>query len=103
MAGSAAGNDELRTQVKKMALEGKTITFISSELGISWSEARSYTPGWRGAKVKLTNRLNKLMSEPDQAKREKMAREADNYADFLFDAAKHLRSQVDAARRALDR
>ena len=103
MTSSTASNDELRNEVKKMALEGKTITFISNELGISWNEAQGYTSNWRGAKVKITNRLKKLATEPDQAKRKKMADEADDYADFLYDAAKHLRGQVDAARRALDR
>ena len=103
MANSTANNDALRNDVKKMALEGRTITYISKELGISWGEARRYTSGWRGAKVKLTNRLNKLVAEPDQDKRKQMAAEADNFADFLYDAAKHLRDQVDAARRALDR
>ena len=103
MTNSSADREALRNDVRKMAFAGKTITSISQELDISWNEARSYTPSWLGAKVKLTNRLHKLAAEPDQNKREKLAREADNYADFLYDAAKHLRSQVDAARRALDR
>ncbi len=103
MTNSSDGKDKLRNDVRKMAFAGKTITSISQELGISWNVARSYTPSWLGAKVKLTNRLDKLATETDQTKREKLAREADNYADFLYDAAKHLRSQVDAARRALDR
>ena len=32
-----------------------------------------------------------------------MAKEADLYVDFLYDAAKHLRGQVDNARKALNR
>ena len=32
-----------------------------------------------------------------------MADEADNFADFLYYAAKHLRGQVDGARKALNR
>ena len=32
-----------------------------------------------------------------------MAAEADRYADFLYDAAKHLRDHVDGARKALNR
>ena len=32
-----------------------------------------------------------------------MADEADLYADFLYDSAKHLRGQVDNARKALNR
>ena len=103
MAASSIDKETLREDVRKMAFEGRTITNISEKLGISWNEARSYTPSWRGAKVKLTNRLEWLVKEPDQSKREKMATEADRYADFLYDAAKHLRDQVDAARRALNR
>ena len=100
---SANDNDALKIKVRKMAYEGITITRISKELGISWSEAGSYASGWIGTKQKLTRRLKRLAKEPDQAKREKMAEEADKFADFLFDAAKHLRYQVNAARNALNR
>lgn len=92
-----------REQVRKMAFEGKTITAISKELDISWSEARSYTPSWQGVKARTTHRLNQLAREADPAKREKLAQEADQNVDFLYDAAKHLRTQVDSARKALDR
>ena len=103
MTNPTSDKDELIEEARKMAFDGRTITRISEDLGISWSEARSYTPSWRGTKVKLTNRLNKLASEPDGTKRAKLVDEADRYADFLYDAAKHLRAQVDAARKALDR
>ena len=92
-------------KVERLARAGMSITNISKELGIGWGEARRLAPvgSWRGAKVKLTNRLRWLAKEPDEAKRIKLATDADTYADFLYDSAKHLRSQVDAARRALDR
>ena len=61
MTNSTSGNDVLKDNAKKMTYEGRTITYISDKLEISWNEARSYTPSWRGAKVKLTNRLNKLV------------------------------------------
>ena len=96
-------SDALRNMARQMAKEGKTITAISEHLGISWGEARGYTYGWLGAKTKITNRLNKLASEPDPEKRKKLVEEADGYVDFLYDAAKHLRSQVDSARKALNR
>ena len=88
MADSTIGDDALRDKVKQMAREGRTFTQISEALGISWNEARSYAPNssWQGAKVKITNRLIKLATEPDQAKRGKMADEADKFADFLYDA-----------------
>ena len=63
--------EDLKEKAKQMAIEGKTISKISEELGISWNEARSYMPGWQGAKVKITNRLNNLATEPNQAKRGK--------------------------------
>ena len=105
VANSPLNEDALKKRAREMALDGRTITAIAKELGISWNEARSYIPtgSWQGAKAKITMRLNKLPTEPDQAKREKMADEADKYADFLFDAAKHLRDQVDGARKALNR
>ena len=102
MANEASNNDVLKDKVRKMAAEGKTISRISQELGISWNEVRSYTASWQGTKVKLTNRLKRLATESDQGKRRRLADEADQFADFLYDAAKHLRSQVDGARRALD-
>ena len=93
-----------REQVRKMAFEGKTFTAISKELGISYGEARSYAnDSWRGAKSKTTHRLHRLISEADPAKREKLAQEAIEFVDFLYDGANHLKGQVDKAREALDR
>lgn len=93
-----------REQVRKMAFEGKTITTISKELGVSYGEARSYAAdSWRGAKAKTTNRLHRLVAEADPAKREELAQEAIKFVDFLYDGAMHMKSQVDNARKALDR
>ncbi len=105
MAHPTNDKEDLREKVNKMALGGMIITKISKELGIGWNEARSYltVSSWRGAKVKLTNRLRKLATESSETKRKDMADDADKYADFLYDAAKHLRGQVDGARKALDR
>ena len=101
MANANMGRSALGKKVREMALEGKTITRISKELDISWNEA--YTLGWRGAKVRITNRLNKLADETNPEKRRKLAKEADLYVDFIYDAAKHLRTQVDSARKSLNR
>ena len=92
-------------KAKKLAREGKNISQISEELGISWGESAGYLPtsSWRGAKVRITIRLHRLATETDPAKRKKMAKEADLYVDFLYDAAKHLRGQVDNAHKALNR
>ena len=92
-------------KAKQLAQAGRTITEISEEMGITWGEARNLVPNssWRGAKVRITNRLNTLAKETNPRKREKLAAEADKYVDFLYDAAKHLRDQVDGVRKALDR
>ena len=105
MTDSPKDKDALIKKANVMAREGRTITEISGELGINWHEARSYlnSSSWLGAKVKITNRLKELVKEPDQNRREKISTEADRYVDFLFDAAKHLRNQVDGARKALNR
>lgn len=105
MVDSSKEKDTLVIEANKMARAGKTITEISENLKVNWHEARSYlnSSSWRGAKVKITNRLKKLANEMDSKKREKMADEADRYVDFLYDAAKHLRKQVDDARKALNR
>ena len=105
MTASTMDSISLKEEVAKMTRAGMTITSISKELGISWNEARSLAPttSWRGAKVRITNRLKRLQNEKDQSRREKLANEADRYVDFLYDSAVHLRSQVDSARRALDR
>lgn len=105
MSDSTMDKGALIEKANKMARQGRTVTEISDELGISWHEARSYlkATSWHGAKMKITNRLKKLACEPNPEKRKKMAEEADRYVDFLFDAAKHLRGQVDSARKALNR
>ena len=105
VANSTMDEDALKRRAIAMARDGRTITQISEALGISWGEARSYLPtsSWMGAKIKITIRLKNLAGEPDQAKREKLADEADKYADFLYDAAKHLRGQVEGVKRALNR
>ena len=103
MKNSKEAKAEIEQKARKMALDGKNITAIKEELAISWSEARSYTDSILGSKVRITNRLKRLAVETDQSKREQLAAEADNYVDFLYDAAKHLRRQVDNARKALDR
>ena len=90
-------------RARELAKEGRNITDISNELGISWTEAAGYTISWLGAKQRITYRLKRLATEADQSKREKLAKEADNYVDFLYDATKNLRSQVDSARKALNR
>ena len=95
----------LRELVRKMVREGNTFSAISKELGISWSLARSYTDGssWRGIKQRTTRRLHEIEKESDPAKRKESVSEVIRNVDFLYDAANHLKGQVDKAREALDR
>ena len=62
--------DALIEKANKLARVGRTITEISNKLEKSWHEARSYlvSSSWRGAKVKITNRLEKLAKEQDPKK-----------------------------------
>ncbi len=96
---------EQAEKAKQLAQAGRTITKISEEMGITWGQARSLVPNssWQGAKTRITRRLKRLEGETDPGKREKLAAEADKYVDFLYDAAKHLRDQVDGVRKAIDR
>ena len=96
-------NDGVKKRAREMAKEGKNITTISRELELGWNEVAGYTLSWLGAKKRITNRLTRLAREADPVKREKLASEADNYVDFLYDAAKGMRQQVDNARKALNR
>ena len=100
---TTADDKALERRARELARQGMNITSISQELGITWGQARGYTMSWLGAKVRITNRLDHLVSESDPAKRERLAAEAASYTDFLWDAAKQLRSQVDQARKALSR
>ena len=103
MTDSNVSADDLKKIARQMAKEGKTITAISEHLGISWGEARGYTYGWISAKTRITKLLNKLAEEQDPEERKKLVEQVDGYVDFLYDAAKNLRSQVDGARKSLNR
>lgn len=93
----------LQRRAIELVREGKTVTAISEELGISWKEADSLTIGWLGARSRVTTLLNRMVKENNEAKREQMAAEIENYVNFLHDTAKGLRSQVIRARKALTR
>lgn len=98
-------NAALGEQVEKMVREGKTFSAISKELGISWSEVRNLasTSSWRGVKQRTSHRLTQIEKESNPDKRKEMVAEVRKNVDFLYDAANHLKSQVDNARKALDR
>ena len=93
----------LQRRAMEMVREGKTVSAISEELGISWTEADSLTIGWMGARSRITSLLNRMVREANADKREQMAGEVENYVSFLYDTGKVLRSQVSRARKALGR
>ena len=95
----------------KMAREGKRIPTISKELGLDYWEVWQHVrdaegtewSGWNGAKWMVTNRLNRLVKEKDEAKRKQLRDEADDCVKYLHSAAKRLSQKVDRIRRELDR
>ena len=100
-------NEEQMETAERMARDGSTIEQIRRELGLEWGEVSEYlnsvdAPSWLGAKNRITNRLNDLRSENDQAAREKLVDAADKWVDYLYDNAKHMRDRVDLARKALE-
>ena len=96
---------DLGEQVGRMVREGKTFSDISKELGVSWNEARSLAPtsSWHGVKRRTSHLLTQIEKEHNPVKRKEMVAEVRKNVDFLYDAANHLKSQVDNARKALDR
>ena len=93
----------------RMARSGMTIAKIHKELKADywdvWNHVRS-TQGtewssWHGAKWIFTNRLNRLVSEKDPAKRQDLKNEAAECANYFYYEMKRLRGRVDRARKAL--
>ena len=89
-------------KVKQMAEEGHTIAQISKELGLDYWTVWDHARSWRGAKWMITNRLNRLVKEKDQAERQKLRDEANECVKYLYDAGQRLGRKVDQARKTLD-
>ena len=93
-----------------MARSGDSISKIRRELQVDWYEVWDYVRSvegtewttWRGAKWIVTNRLNRLVNQQDQAKRQELRDQANECVNYLFEAAKRLRGKVERARRTLD-
>lgn len=99
-------NEDQKTIAEQMAREGKTIARISKELGVSWDEVSAHVRSvhalsWQGAKMSITNRLNKLKREKKQSTREQLVDEAAKCVDYLYYEGKNLSKKVDRARNAL--
>ena len=94
----------------QMARGGDTIEKIRKELQVDywevWEHVRNVQgtewSSWQGAKWIVSNRLNRLVKERNQAERQKLRDQADECVNYLYDAAKSLSRKVDRARKTLD-
>ncbi len=94
----------------QMALNGDTIETIRKELGEDywevWSHVKSVKgtefASWQGAKKVVTIRLKRLVRERDQDKREELMAQANEAVNYLYNAAKSMRTKVNHARRTLN-
>ena len=94
----------------QMARNGDSIVKIHRELQVEWYEVWDHVRSvegtewttWAGAKWIATHRLNRLVKERDEAKRQKLSSEAKEAVSYLHNAAKRLRNKVERARRTLE-
>ena len=99
-------NQVQKSKAEQMARESKTIARISTELGVSWAEVSAHVRSvnalsWQGAKMSITNRLNRLKRERNRSTREQLVDEAAKCVDYLYAEGKNLSKKVDRARNAL--
>ncbi len=90
----------------QMATEGKSIVFISKELGLEWSEVSEClrsagVHAFIGAKQKITYRLNRLKRENDPDKREQLVNEVNDLINYIYYSGKDMGRVIDRARKAL--
>ena len=93
----------------EMARQGESIIKIHKDLGVDWYEVWSHirkTEGnawatWQGAKKIATIRMDRLVKEKDQAKREILRREAAECVDYLYKSGRALGRKIDRARKEL--
>lgn len=90
-------------EIKLQARNGKTIAQIGKELKVDYWEVWNYAErSWQGTKWIITNRLKFLAKEDDPDIRERLANEADECVDYLFDQGKRMGRQIDRARKTLN-
>ena len=100
--------EEQKALAVQMAREGKAIASISEKLGVTYWEVHAHVTAvgalsWLGAKRSITNRLNKLKRERDQAAREQLVSEASELVNYIYYSGKNLGKKIDSARRTLRR
>ena len=97
-------------QAAAMARNGNTIVSIHRELALDywdvWDHVRNSQgtrfSSWHGAKWIITHRLNRLVNEKDQAKRQELSDQAAECVNYLYSEAKRLSKKIDNARRMLE-
>ena len=103
-------NSSKLDQAAAMARNGKTIVTIHKELDLDYWEVWDYVrnsqgtkfSSWHGAKWIITHRLNRLVNEKDQAKRQQLRNQAAECVNYLYSEAKRLSRKNEAARRILE-
>lgn len=87
---------------QKIAL-GHTYARISKDLELDWWDVRNVDKAsWQSAKVRITNRLNKLAAENDPEKREGLVKEINGYVNYLYASGKALGKTVDSIERIIN-
>lgn len=90
-------------KIRQMSSEGKQVPQISSELGVDYWQVWSHVEhNWQGTKWVITNRLNRLKGEKDQATRERYVNEVKECVQYLYDQGKRMGTQIDRARKSLN-
>ena len=73
------------------------------EMRLDWWEVRNTAKqSWRSAKVRITNRLNKLTTENDPEKRKFLAAEIDGYVDYLYAGGTALGRTIDGIEKVIN-
>ena len=95
---------ETMRKVRQLASEGMTVSEIDRELGIGdywtvWAHIPEST--WRGARVKITNRLNRLIHEKDPDKRRVIVEAVQGYIDRFYYEGQYLGRVIQSIRKAI--
>ena len=87
---------------RRIAL-GHTYARISRELGLDWWDVRnSAKASWLATRMRITNRLDKLVKENDPCKRVNSVPEIKNEVAYLHEGGKALGRTIDSIEKAIN-
>ena len=100
-------SQELLDQAEQMAKAAKPITRIAEILGVDYYEILDYlysigAYSWRGAKGIVTRRLQSLVAESNQTRRQQLADEAQHMVGYLYDQGTSQAQTLDKVKKALE-